>query len=39
VAGREPDAVIVCADDGEKLGSWPGTHQHCYTNGWLRRWL
>src|SRR5262249_48631985 len=18
---------------------WPETHRHCYTNGWLRRWL
>jgi alpha-amylase len=39
VASRRPDAVIVCADDGEKLGSWPETHRHCYTNGWLRRFL
>ncbi len=39
VAARNPDAVIVFADDGEKFGSWPETHQHCYTNGWLRRFL
>jgi alpha-amylase len=39
VASRNPDAVIVFADDGEKFGSWPETHRHCYTNGWLRRFL
>ncbi|MCS7168561.1 MAG: DUF1926 domain-containing protein [Gemmatales bacterium] len=36
---RQPDAVLVCADDGEKFGVWPETHQHCYTRGWLRRWF
>jgi len=39
VAGRNPDAVIVFADDGEKLGSWPETYKHCYQDGWLRRFL
>ncbi len=39
VAAQHPDAVVVFADDGEKLGSWPETHRHCYTNGWLRRFL
>jgi len=39
VAGRNPDAVIVFADDGEKFGSWPETHKHCYDDGWLRRFL
>src|SRR5260370_22879386 len=37
VASKDPDAVIVFADDGEKFGSWPETHKHCYTDGWLRR--
>ncbi len=37
VAAERPGAVMVFADDGEKLGSWPETHQHVYTNGWLRR--
>jgi len=36
---RKSDAIAVCADDGEKFGVWPETHQHCYINGWLRRWL
>ncbi|HEV2948825.1 MAG TPA: alpha-amylase/4-alpha-glucanotransferase domain-containing protein [Gemmataceae bacterium] len=39
VAGRNQDAVIVFADDGEKFGSWPETHKHCYDDGWLRRFL
>jgi alpha-amylase len=36
---RGVDAVVVCADDGEKFGGWPETHKHCYTNGWLRRFF
>jgi alpha-amylase len=39
VASRDPDAVVVFADDGEKFGSWPETHKHCYVDGWLRRFL
>src|SRR5262249_40034585 len=31
--------VVVFADDGEKFGSWPETHRHCYEHGWLRRFL
>ena len=34
-----PNAVVVCADDGEKFGAWPGTHTHCYTNGWLKQFF
>jgi alpha-amylase len=26
-------------DDGEKFGSWPGTHKHCYEDGWLSDFL
>ncbi len=26
-------------DDGEKFGSWPGTHELVYQNGWLRRFF
>lgn len=29
----------VYADDGEKFGGWPKTFEHCYTNGWLERFL
>ena len=31
--------LIVFADDGEKFGGWPGTHRHCYEDGWLERFL
>ena len=31
------DAVLVMADDGEKFGLWPGTHEHVYGKGWLDR--
>ncbi|MBN1478086.1 DUF1926 domain-containing protein [Candidatus Sumerlaeota bacterium] len=27
--------VVVMADDGEKFGVWPGTHEHCYGEGWF----
>ena len=39
VASKNPDATIIFADDGEKFGSWPDTHVHCYHHGWLRRFL
>ena len=39
IADRQPNAVVVFGDDGEKFGSWPGTNDHVYTNGWLRRFL
>jgi alpha-amylase len=37
IADSHPCATVVFADDGEKLGAWPGTHEHVYKNGWLRR--
>ncbi|MDX2193734.1 MAG: alpha-amylase/4-alpha-glucanotransferase domain-containing protein [Gemmatimonadales bacterium] len=33
-AAGQPLAVM--ADDGEKLGGWPGTRQWVYDDGWLR---
>ncbi|MBN2474529.1 MAG: DUF1926 domain-containing protein [Pirellulales bacterium] len=39
IAEREPDAVVVFGDDGEKFGSWPETKQHVYDNGWLQRFF
>ncbi len=39
VANRQPGAIAVFGDDGEKFGSWPGTRQHVYDNGWLRRFF
>lgn len=39
IAERQPGAVVAFGDDGEKFGSWPGTHEHVYKNGWLRRFF
>lgn len=39
IADRQPGAVVVFGDDGEKFGSWPGTREHVYNNGWLRRFF
>lgn len=39
VAEKTPDAVVICADDGEKFGGWPGTHKLCYVDGWFRRFF
>jgi 4-alpha-glucanotransferase len=38
-ANRQPDGLAVYADDGEKFGVWPKTHQHCFTDGWLQRFF
>jgi 4-alpha-glucanotransferase len=34
-ASVHPGGVAAMGDDMEKFGVWPGTHEHCYTNGWL----
>lgn len=39
IAAEHPQAVAVFGDDGEKFGTWPGTHKHCYQDGWLRRFF
>lgn len=33
------DVLAVLADDGEKFGVWPGTHELSYTKGWLKDFL
>lgn len=35
----KPDSFRTLADDGEKFGLWPGTHEHVYTKGWLESFL
>lgn len=35
-AERNPDGMAIYADDGEKFGVWPKTHEHCYDDGWLK---
>jgi len=32
-------AVLALADDGEKFGMWPGTHDWVYPQGWLERFF
>jgi alpha-amylase len=36
IAERQPGAIVVFADDGEKFGTWPDTKKHVYQDGWLR---
>ena len=36
---KETDSVLVMADDGEKFGLWPKTHDLVYKRGWLDRFL
>jgi alpha-amylase len=39
VAEQHPGGVVVFGDDGEKLGSWPGTKTHVYEQGWLHQFF
>jgi 4-alpha-glucanotransferase len=39
IAERQPGAVVVFGDDGEKFGVWPGHQEHVYDDGWLRRFF
>lgn len=39
VSQKHPHAVVMFADDGEKFGTWPGTREHVYDNGWLEQFL
>jgi len=38
-AERHPDGMVATGDDCEKFGGWPGTYEHCYTNGWLDKFF
>ena len=38
-AKAHPGGFAAMGDDLEKFGVWPGTHDHCYRNGWLERFL
>ncbi|MFQ5865199.1 MAG: alpha-amylase/4-alpha-glucanotransferase domain-containing protein [bacterium] len=35
IATEDGQNLVVYGDDGEKFGIWPGTHKHCYVNGWI----
>lgn len=38
-ANESGSALLVLGDDGEKFGVWPGTYEHCWTNGWVDRFF
>jgi 4-alpha-glucanotransferase len=38
-ASVHPDGVAAMGDDMEKFGVWPGTHEHCYKDGWLEEFF
>ena len=38
-AKQHPGGMAAMGDDCEKFGVWPGTHEHCYRNGWLEEFL
>jgi 4-alpha-glucanotransferase len=35
----QPNLLFAAGDDAEKFGIWPGTHDLCYTRGWLERFF
>ena len=39
LAEKNPSGMVIYADDGEKFGVWPKTHEHCYTNKWLENFF
>ena len=39
LATEDGDRIIVMGDDGEKFGLWPKTYKHCWTDGWMERFL
>ncbi|MGD9856487.1 MAG: alpha-amylase/4-alpha-glucanotransferase domain-containing protein [Planctomycetaceae bacterium] len=39
IAETNCSPVVAFGDDGEKFGTWPGTHKHVYEDGWLRRFF
>lgn len=38
-AEKHPGTVISVGDDGEKFGSWPGTFEHVFGKGWLKKFF
>jgi hypothetical protein len=36
---NHPGQLFAMGDDCEKFGVWPGTYDHVYKNGWLKRFL
>jgi alpha-amylase len=38
-ANEHPGGFAAMGDDLEKFGVWPGTHVHCYREGWLEHFF
>ena len=38
-ASEHPGGFAAMGDDLEKFGIWPGTHDHCYQDGWIENFL
>jgi len=38
-ATAHPGGFAAMGDDLEKFGVWPGTHRHCFVDGWLEHFL
>ncbi len=36
---KHPGGAAFFGDDMEKFGVWPGTFEHCYTDGWLENFF
>jgi 4-alpha-glucanotransferase len=39
IATEEGDRVVTIIDDGEKYGEWKGSHDRCYQQGWMKRFI
>ncbi len=39
MAAKNPNGMVIYADDGEKFGSWPKTYEHCYRDKWLQNFF
>ncbi|MBZ5503022.1 MAG: DUF1925 domain-containing protein [Acidobacteriia bacterium] len=38
-AAAHPGGFATMGDDLEKFGVWPGTHEHCFRDGWLEHFF
>ena len=36
---ENPEAMLICWDDGEKFGGWPKTHDWVYKERWLEKFF
>ncbi|MBZ5541186.1 MAG: DUF1926 domain-containing protein [Acidobacteriia bacterium] len=38
-AAAHPGRMAAMGDDCEKFGVWPGTHNHCFRDGWIENFF